>query len=211
MNTKISDDLVEEIKKKNNIVDVISKNISLIKQGKNYKGLCPFHNDTSPSMIVSPDKQIFKCFSCGAGGNVINFVMDYEKISFSEALKKLANNVGIEANVGAIKRETINPEQKEYLKYSNEAATLFSYLMENSDNEALNYLQSRNIDSAIIKYFRIGYGGRDNVLTNLFKSKNYDMNKVVNIGLAKIYNNDYQDVFNNRVVYTKNENKNKFI
>lgn len=82
---------IEEIRKSVDIVDVIKKYIPLEKRGKNYFGICPFHKDTSPSLSVSPEKQVYKCFSCGASGNVVNFIMDYEKVSFEEALEILKN------------------------------------------------------------------------------------------------------------------------
>ncbi|UKI27007.1 MAG: CHC2 zinc finger domain-containing protein [Bacilli bacterium] len=92
----INNEVVNEIRNKTDIVDVISKYVNLTKKGKNYFGICPFHDDHSPSMSVSPDKQIYTCFSCGASGNVFTFVADYEKISFHEAVRLLGEKVGIE-------------------------------------------------------------------------------------------------------------------
>ena len=95
----MNNDLVNEIRSKLDIVNVISSYISLEKKGRNYFGLCPFHDDHSPSLSVSPDKQIYKCFVCGESGNVFNFVMNYEHISFQEALQVLAKDAGIDINV----------------------------------------------------------------------------------------------------------------
>ena len=95
----ISNEVINEIRNKTDIVDIVSKYINLTKTGKNYIGVCPFHDDHSPSMSVSPEKQIFTCFSCGATGNVFKFVMDYENISFVEAIKKIADIGGISVDI----------------------------------------------------------------------------------------------------------------
>ena len=100
----VSNEIINEIRNKTDIVDVVSKYVNLNKTGKNYVGVCPFHDDHSPSMSVSPEKQIFTCFSCGATGNVFTFVSDFEKISFIEAVRLLGEKVGI--NIGTSK-ETI--------------------------------------------------------------------------------------------------------
>ena len=89
------DDVIEEVRARNDIVDVISQYVTLKKKGANYFGLCPFHNEKSPSFSVSPGKQMYYCFGCGAGGNVITFIMEYENYSFGEALKYLADRAGI--------------------------------------------------------------------------------------------------------------------
>ena len=92
----IPDDLVEEIRSRNDIVDIVSSRIKLQKKGSSYFGLCPFHNEKSPSFSVSPNKQMFYCFGCGEGGNVFSFLMKYDNLTFSEALKELADRAGIE-------------------------------------------------------------------------------------------------------------------
>ena len=97
---RLSHEKINEIKNSVNIVDVISSYVSLRPEGKNFFGVCPFHDDTNPSMSVSPDKQIYKCFSCGASGTVLNFVMDYENITFMEAVKKIAEIGGIKVDIG---------------------------------------------------------------------------------------------------------------
>ena len=99
------DNQVNEIRKANDIVDVISSYLPLTKKGKNYFGVCPFHDDTNPSMSVSQDKQIYKCFSCGASGNVITFVMDYEHVDFKEALSSLAKRAGIDFKTSGVKSQ----------------------------------------------------------------------------------------------------------
>ena len=99
----LSTELINEIRSSVNIVDVVSSYLPLIKRGKNYFGLCPFHNDKNPSLSVSPERQIYTCFSCGATGNVFNFIMDYENVSFVEAVKMVADKAGISINIGQAK------------------------------------------------------------------------------------------------------------
>ena len=113
MDTKngISQELINEIRMNADIVDVISSYIPLTKKGKNFFGVCPFHSDHSPSMSVSSEKQMYKCFSCGAAGNVYKFIMDYEHVGFMEALKMVSIKAGIDINVGNIK--TDKPKNKE--------------------------------------------------------------------------------------------------
>ena len=106
------DNQIDQIRQANDIVDVISEYLPLTKKGKNYFGVCPFHDDTNPSMSVSQDKQIYKCFSCGASGNVITFVMDYEKVDFKEALSILAKRAGIE-----FAKSTVQSKEQKYDKY----------------------------------------------------------------------------------------------
>ena len=104
-------DLIKEVRSASNIVDVISSYLPLVKKGKNYFGVCPFHDDNNPSMSVSEDKQIYKCFSCGASGNVFNFVMDYENISFMDALKKVSNLAGININIASNSKSSVDKDK----------------------------------------------------------------------------------------------------
>ena len=120
------EEVVEEVRMKNDIVDVISGYVKLQKKGSNYFGLCPFHNEKSPSFSVSPSKQMYYCFGCGAGGNVITFVMEYENYSFMEALQMLADRAGVAL-----------PKQ-EYSKEAKEAADLRTALLE-INSMAANY------------------------------------------------------------------------
>ncbi|MEG0685866.1 MAG: DNA primase [Erysipelotrichales bacterium] len=198
---RVDEATIEEIKKNNDIVDVLSDYVSLIKKGKNYVCLCPFHDDSNPSMVVSQEKQIYKCFSCDAGGNVISFVQNFEQISFVEALSKLASKVGIELGI-----DTSTPVQenknKEYYDLNKEALTLYEYLIKQS-NESLvkDYLEDRKIDDKVQERFKIGFAPIKNVLSDLFTSKELDLNKAVEIGLLRVNNNEYIDVYKNRIIY----------
>ena len=102
---KIPYDVIHDIQRRINIVDVISDYLPIEQRGKNYFAICPFHDDHNPSMSISPEKQIYTCFVCGASGNVFNFVMNYEKISFQQAVVKLADKLGINLNISPIKKE----------------------------------------------------------------------------------------------------------
>ena len=127
-----SDDVIEEVRMKNDIVDVISGYVRLQRKGSSYFGLCPFHNEKSPSFSVSPSKQMYYCFGCGAGGNVFNFIMEYENFTFIEAVKYLADRAGVKL-----------PEQ-EYSKEARAAADLKTILLEiNKKAAAYYYYQLR--------------------------------------------------------------------
>lgn len=199
---KISEELIDEIKRKNDIVDVISDYVAIMKKGKNFVCLCPFHNDTNPSMIISQEKQIYKCFSCGAGGNVLSFVQNYEKISFVEALHKLANQVGIQLEVSNNKHQKNYDNFKEYYDLNESATNLFSYLINENDNQkVLNFINERDYNKEVITKFKIGFLDDNNTLTNLFKSNNFNLNHAVEIGLLKLNDHDYQDVLKMRIIY----------
>ena len=140
----ISNEVMNEIRNKTDIVDVISKYVNLTKKGKNYFGVCPFHDDHSPSMSVSPEKQIFTCFSCGATGNVFTFVSDFEKISFSDAVRLLGEKAGISIGnntyIGNIKRD-------EYFDIYDSANKFYqNSLFTNLGKNAIQYLKNRNIE-----------------------------------------------------------------
>ena len=140
----ISNEVMNEIRNKTDIVDVISKYVNLTKKGKNYFGVCPFHDDHSPSMSVSPEKQIYTCFSCGASGNVFTFVSDFEKISFSDAVRLLGEKAGI-----SIGNNTYigNSKRDEYFDiYDNANKFYQNSLFTNLGKNAIQYLKNRNIE-----------------------------------------------------------------
>ena len=147
-------DLIKEVRSASNIVDVISSYLPLVKKGKNYFGVCPFHDDNNPSMSVSEDKQIYKCFSCGASGNVFNFVMDYEKIDFKSALYLLAKRSGINVSNNLVK--TNNKNDKFYEIYNIAEKYYQNNLNTSLGLEAKSYLHNRGIDDELIKHFKIG-------------------------------------------------------
>ena len=184
-------DKAQEIRQANDIVDVISSYIPLSKKGKNYFGVCPFHDDTNPSMSVSKDKQIYKCFSCGASGNVITFVMDYEHVDFRQALSILAKKAGIDFKGSSVK--TSNKYQKYYDMYDLALKLYQNNINSSLAKDALKYLESRKIDKSIIKHFKIGLSVGKNDLTNILTKKGYSTLEMENFGLGNGYNDLYYD------------------
>ena len=147
--TMINNEIINEIRNNTDIVEVISNYVNLTKSGKNYFGICPFHDDNHPSMSVSPDKQIYKCFSCGATGNVFTFVSQFEHISFIEAVRLLGNKLGYEIKENTSKRNN---------KTSYEIYDLANKFFQNNINtslgrNAINYLHDRKINDEMIKKF----------------------------------------------------------
>ena len=191
----ISNDVINEIRNKTDMVDVVSKYVNLTKKGKNYIGVCPFHDDHSPSMSVSPEKQIYTCFSCGASGNVFTFVADFEHISFAEAVKLLGDKAGISVGSNVIKSE----KKDKYFEIYNYASkfyqnSLFSTLGKN----AIDYLENRKIDKDTIKKFGIGLSMQKASLTEYLLSKNYTLDELITAGIS---NDNGSDIFINRIVF----------
>ena len=168
----ITNEMINEIRNKLDIVEVISNYVPLTQRGKNYFGVCPFHDDHSPSMSVSKEKQIYTCFSCGATGNVFKFVMDYENISFVEAIKKIADIGGINVDIdyGENNRNVVNKSLYDIYDFS-----LKFYQNNLNTNEGIgakDYLNKRGITDELIKVFGIGLSlkQRDLLTKLLFSS-----------------------------------------
>ncbi len=197
----ISNEIIEEIKKKSDIVDVISSYIPLTKKGRNYFGLCPFHDDHSPSMSVSKEKGIYTCFVCGAKGNAISFVMDYENVSYIEAIKILADKLGIALNINTnYKKEDNHDNLYEIYDFSNKFYQ--NNLNTSSGHDAREYLKNRGITDDIIKEFKIGLAlSYDKSLTKLLIQKGYKEQDLVDIGLTNKGDYGYQDLFINRIMF----------
>lgn len=190
-------DLANEIRSKVDIVDIIGERIPLVAKGKNFFGVCPFHDDTNPSMSVSREKQIYTCFSCHATGNVFTFLMNYEHIDFKEALKYLGDKVGIDTGSVKIAKKSTKFDNL-YDAYKLSLKYYQNNLHSNIGREAKKYLASRNIDEETIKEFEIGLSldKRDD-LTKLLTSKNYDLATLNRIGLTS----DNHDIYNNRIMF----------
>ncbi len=178
----ISEEKINEIRNSADIVSIISDYIPLKTEGKNYFGICPFHDDHNPSMSVSKEKQLFKCFVCGKGGNVFTFVKDYENISFIEAVKKVADKVGIPLSID-YKRPSNTKYKKEY-EIMELATKVFQNNLNSKDGEvAFEYLKKRGITEDIIKDFKIGYSLKNSKYLYEILSKKYDINDLDNLGL----------------------------
>lgn len=195
--SKISKEKIEEIRDNVDIVDVISNYVSLVPKGKNFFGVCPFHDDNNPSMSVSRDKKIYKCFSCGATGSVFTFVMDYENISFPEAVKKLADIAGIKLDIGTNFKRKNNTILHDIYKLSLKYYT--NNINTTAGKEAKKYLQSRNIDEKTIKEFEIGLALKSN-LANIL-TKKYKEEDILKTGLVYKNNYGYMDLFYDRIMF----------
>lgn len=190
----ISKELIDEVKSKNDIVDIIGSYINL--NDKN-KALCPFHNDHSPSFSVHPDKQIYKCFSCGESGNVITFVEKFLGISFQEAVKLLADKSGIKLNISTPKKTT---RFDKYYEITDTANKYFkNNIFSNDGQKALKYLSDRFVDKQIINEFNIGLS-TNNKLHEIL-AKKYNLEDLLKIDIVREVDNKIYDTFQNRIMF----------
>ncbi|BET38006.1 DNA primase [Spiroplasma ixodetis] len=197
---------INEVKAKINIVEVMGKYLNLIRKGNNFWAICPFHEDSTPSLSISQEKQIYKCFSCGQQGNVFIFLQKYKNINFINALKEAADNVNLNLKEFDINLSEFNVETKKNpLKILNNIAmNFFSYqLLTDIGQEAMKYLQNRNITTENIKYFNIGYAPINNELIDYLNAQGYKDNiEFVKLGLMKINNKDQLlPTFSNRIMF----------
>ena len=216
-------DYINTIRSKVDIVDIIGERIPLTARGKNFFGVCPFHDDTNPSMSVSREKQIYTCFSCHATGNVFQFLMDYEHMEFKEVLKYLGEKVGIDTRKIQINKKTTKYD-KLYEAYQLSNKYYQNNLNSKIGKEAREYLKSRKIDTDMIKEFEIGLSlDTKDDLTKLLTSKSYDLVTLNRIGLST----DNYDTYKDRIMFPlydisgkvvgfrgriyKDNNKNKYL
>ena len=202
----ITDEIINKIRQSNDIVDVIGSYLPLTQRGKNFFAVCPFHSDHTPSMSISPDKQIFRCFTCKKTGNVITFVMDYENVSFVEALKILGERIGIKITNPKIK--TISKEFEMAYQINDIVASFYKNNLEsNIGAEAREYLNKRGLNKEIIKEFDIGLSDTSKLYKTL--SKTYDVKLLEDLDIIRKQNESYVDVFQNRIMFPiKDENGN---
>ena len=193
----MNNDLANEIRRKTDIVDIIGERIPLVARGKNFFGVCPFHDDSNPSMCVSREKQIYTCFSCHATGNVFTFLMNYEHIDFRETLRYLGEKVGVNVSGIQIKQKS-NKFDKLYEAYRFSVKYFQNNLSSSYGKMAKSYLAGRGITEEIIKEFEIGLSldSRDD-LTKLLQKKEYDLATLNRIGLSS----DDHDIYNDRIMF----------
>lgn len=201
-----SDEIIEEVRSKNDIVDVISSYVKLQKKGSSHFGLCPFHNEKSPSFSVSQAKQMYYCFGCGAGGNVFTFLMEYENYTFQEALKYLADRAGVELPEAESSEEARKrADQKAILLEINKAAARYFYVQLKSQQgeTGLSYLKKRGLSDDTIKVFGLGYSNKySDDLYRYLKSKGYKDDMISKAGLISIDERQgVYDKFWNRVMF----------
>lgn len=199
------EEVVEEVRTRNDIVDVISGYVKLQKKGSNYFGLCPFHNEKSPSFSVSPQKQMYYCFGCGAGGNVITFVMEYENYTFPEALKVLADRAGVKLpEVEYSKEERARADKRSTLLDINKlAANYFYYQLHQPQGKiGYDYFKNRGLTDDTIRRFGLGFANKtSNDLYQYLKSKGYRDDVLKDTGLVTMEERGTYDKFWNRVIF----------
>ena len=193
----MNNELANEIRSKCDIVDIIGERIPLVARGKNFFGVCPFHDDSNPSMCVSREKQIYTCFSCHATGNVFTFLMNYEHMDFRETLRYLGEKVGVDVSSIHIAKKNTKFDPF-YDAYSFSLKYFQNNLLSKVGVDARNYLAKRNIDDSVIKEFEIGLSlDTSDDLTKLLTSKKYDLASLNQIGLSS----DARDVYIDRIMF----------
>ncbi len=203
---RFSSDLLEEIRNRCDIVDIISDYVHLKPAGKGFKGLCPFHEEKTPSFMVSPEKQLFHCFGCGEGGNAFNFLMKYEKLSFFEAVKMLAQKSGVPLPVDEEKENILHKKKERLYKLNNLVANYYRECLfrTNQGKKVINYFKKRGINDTSVEKYRLGYAppGWD-ALTNFLKKKGYSYEELIKAGIIKKskIEGKYIDYFRDRIIF----------
>ncbi len=200
---RLPESLINDIRSKTDVVDVVSRYISLSKKGKNYVGVCPFHDDHDPSMSVSPDRQIYKCFVCGAGGNVFTFIQDYEKVNFIDAVLKTATYANIDVSeYESIETKPVDEEKEKLLEAMDEAQKFTSFqLFTKEGQRGLSAIRERGYDDALIKEFGIGVVYDNFQLTKFLKAKGFDDETLIACDLARLNDRGVMDVFYDRIMF----------
>lgn len=211
---RYSEELIEEIKNSNDIVDVISQYVNLKRSGRNFFGLCPFHKEKSPSFSVSPDKQIFHCFGCGAGGNVIHFISKIENADFKETIGILANRAGIELPTLNNYEDNKTALLKSKVYEINQIAAEFYHqnLYKPTSKIGQEYIKKRKLDNRTLKSFLIGYSGNFDELYRILKQKGFTEEEILASSLVnKTDDGKYIDRFRKRVMFPIQDTRNKVI
>ena len=203
---RYSDDIIEEVRQKNDIVDVVSQYVRLTRRGSTYFGLCPFHNEKTPSFSVTPGKQMYYCFGCGAGGNVYNFIMEYENYTFGEALKHLADRAGVELPKIEYSREVREKAEQraELLEINKQAAQYYYYQLRTEGGKiGYQYLSGRGLSEETMRKFGLGYSDKfGGGLYTFLKSKGYSDERLRESGLFNVdERHGMYDKFWNRVIF----------
>lgn len=199
MGVGFRDNIVDEIKSRCNIVDVIGRHVALKKTGSNYKGVCPFHNEKTPSFVVSEPKQIFTCFGCGATGDVLEFVEKFHNLDFRGAVEKLSDEYGIEIKSTHFQGER---ERTALYEINREAAAFFYRAFHKSVNAGYEYMKKRGLDDITLRKFGIGYAdGEWDSLYRHFMSKGIDTQTLLELGLISYSNGKHYDKYRDRVMF----------
>ena len=201
---RYSEEIIEEVRQTNDIVDVISQYVHLKRSGRNFFGLCPFHNEKSPSFSVSPDKQIFHCFGCGVGGNVFTFLTKIEGISFVEAVQTLAERSNIQLPTLENSRDSAKEELKAKVYKVNEFTAQFYHenLYKPESKIAQEYIKKRKLTNETLKSFRLGFSGKFDELYRALKKEGFNDSEILESGLVNRNDNGrYIDRYRNRLMF----------
>ena len=194
----IDPDLIEQVKKHADIIKVISSYQALTQKGKDYVGLCPFHDDKNPSMSVNPAKRIFKCFSCGTGGDAISYVRKRDNISLFEAMKKVSDISGY-SDPRLEEKQFVKPvdeTKQRRLKCLADLTLYYQYALTSEEGKVgLDYLNNqRHLDDSMVKKYQLGYALKDGKTTiNYLQSKGHSLKTIEEVGIASIINGTYYD------------------
>ena len=209
------DSLVSDVLKHADIVKVIQSYLPLVRKGKDYLAKCPFHDDTNPSMHVSPDKQIFKCFVCGTSGNAIGFVMKYEHLSFKEAMKKVAEICGYRDPrlEGINETKVIDPRRGPLIKCLHDLTIYYQYALNSPEGKVgLDYFNNRHLDANLRNKFQLGYAFKDGKATCRFlQEKGHSLKTIEDIGIASNINGTYSDRNQGRAIFPIMDNNGEVV
>ena len=201
---RYSDEIIDEVRQSNDVVDIISQYVHLTRKGRNYFGLCPFHNEKSPSFSVSPDRQIFHCFGCGVGGNVYTFLMKIEGITFKESLEQLAERANIQLPTLQSTADTAKEELKAKVYKVNEFTAEFYHqnLYKPTAKMAQEYVKQRKMNRETLESYRIGFSGKFDELYKALKAEGFGEQEILESGLVnKNDNGTYIDRYRNRLMF----------
>lgn len=214
---KISQNDIDYILDNIDIVNLVSEYVKLTKRGKNYIGLCPFHNEKTPSFTVSPDKKISHCFGCGGGGNIFQFLSQIENITYNQAIVKLGSRLGLDLEDSSKKVSYNLDDRTDVMYYANNLiADYYNYILLNTNEAqaALNYLLERGLTLDTIKYFNLGYApGKNNVAVEFFRSNNVSLDIAVDAGIIgkSTDREEYYDIFKDRVIFPIKDDKSRVV
>ena len=210
---RYSDELIDDIKNSNDIVDIISQYVTLKRSGRNFFGLCPFHKEKTPSFSVSPDKQIFHCFGCGAGGNVIHFTSKIENVDFKESLEILAERAGITLPTIDNGIDSKKQQLKEKVYEINKEAAIYYHetLYKEISKPAQEYVKKRKLDNKTLKDYCIGYAPANSNLYKILKQKGFTDEEILASDLVNKVGNNFVDRFRNRLIFPIQDVRNRFI
>ncbi len=206
---KLTEEMINDIRNAASISEVIGHYIPLVKKGKGYTALCPFHDDHDPSLSISEDKQIYKCFVCGNGGNVFTFVRNYKKCSFPEAVKEVADIIGKPLDIDLDEKPKVISPYQRYYDLMSSVIAYSSYILTGSKRgvEALKYLNDRGLEKDVVEAFQIGYDPEDNYISKYLRSQGFKDEDMIRCNVARMGNQGMQDVFYRRILFPiHNEN-----